>query len=141
VHVCTLMPYAIDTPHFQSGANLVGRQPHAMPPMQTPEHVARELVGLLKRPRRELHVPRVAALGLALHLLFPRTVERVIHDALARFHFSAGQPLDGAGNLWRPTTDVPSIHGERQALVNLPGLMAWTLGHFALRGLRALARP
>jgi NAD(P)-dependent dehydrogenase (short-subunit alcohol dehydrogenase family) len=37
IHVCTLLPYAIDTPHFQSAANLIGRQPFAMPPVQSPE--------------------------------------------------------------------------------------------------------
>lgn len=140
IHVCTLLPYAIDTPHFQVGANLVGRRAHAMPPAQTPEHVAGELVALIKRPRRELHVPRIAAVGLALHALFPAAVERVIHDALARFHFSTVQQLDAAGNLWTPSVRPPSMHGERKPRVGLPGLMAWTLGHFALRGLRALAR-
>lgn len=139
IHVCTLLPYAIDTPHFQLGANLVGRKPHAMPPVQSPEHVARQLVALIKKPRRELHVPRIAAVALAVHSLFPGPVERVIHDVLARFHFSGGQQLNTAGNLWAPSTEPPSMHGTRKPRAGLATVVGWTLGHFALRGLRALA--
>jgi short-subunit dehydrogenase len=139
IHVCTLLPYAIDTPHFQVGANLVGRKPYAMPPMQSPEHVARELSNLAERPRRELHVPRVAALGLALHALFPRAVEHVIHDALSRWHFGAPQELDPQGNLWSPSKEPPNTHGRRPAQLRLPALIGWVFGHYGARGLRALA--
>jgi NAD(P)-dependent dehydrogenase (short-subunit alcohol dehydrogenase family) len=138
IHVCTLLPYAIDTPHFQVGANLVGRKPYPMPPTQSPEHVARELVALAERPRRELHVPRSAALGLALHALFPRLVERVIHDALSRWHFGGPQALDVPGNLWAPAAEPARVHGRRQPRIGLPALIGWMLGHYGARGLRAL---
>jgi NAD(P)-dependent dehydrogenase (short-subunit alcohol dehydrogenase family) len=139
IHVCTLLPYAIDTPHFQVGANLIGRKPYAMPPMQSPEHVARELVSLAERPRRELHVPRIAALGLGLHALFPRVVEHVIHESLGRWHFGAQQELDARGNLWTPSKDPPSAHGKRPAQLGLASLVGWVCGHYGARGLRALA--
>jgi len=138
IQVCTLLPYAIDTPHFQVGANLIGRQPHAMPPVQSPEVVARALADLIERPRRELHVPRVAALGLALHALFPAPVEHMIHDALARFHFGAPSPIDPKGNLWRAADEPGTIHGERKPLIGFSGLVGWLLGHYAARGVRAL---
>lgn len=139
IHVCTLLPYAIDTPHFQVGANLVGRKPYAMPPMQSPEHVARQLANLAERPRRELHVPRVAALGLGLHALFPRLVEHVIHEALGRWHFGAAQELDAQGNLWTPSREPPHVHGRRPAQLGLASLVGWLCGHYGARGLRALA--
>lgn len=138
IRICTIFPYAIDTPHFQVGANLVGREPHAMPPVQSPEHVARQLVGLAERPRRELHVPRVAALGLGLHALFPRLVESVIHDSLSRWHFRAPQELDAQGNLWSPSPEPANAHGRRRPQLGLPALLGWLLGHYGARGLRAL---
>lgn len=138
INVCTLLPYAVDTPHFQDGANFVGRKPHAMPPVQSPEIVGRALVDLAERPRRELHVPRSAALGLAMHLLFPRMVERVIFDALGQWHFGGAQSLDAAGNLWWPSAANAEIHGRRAPRISLPGLIAWLLGHYGARGLRAL---
>lgn len=140
IHVCTLLPYAIDTPHFQVGANLVGRKPHAMPPVQSPQHVARELVSLIERPRRELHVPRAAALGLGLHALFPRLVEHVIHDALARWHFSGTQRLDARGNLWSPSTEPPHMRGRRPPQLGLASLVGWLFGHYGARALRAAVR-
>ncbi|HYP89068.1 MAG TPA: SDR family NAD(P)-dependent oxidoreductase [Polyangiaceae bacterium] len=139
IQICTLLPYAIDTPHFQVGANLVGREPHAMPPVQSPEHVARQLVSLAEQPRRELHVPRVAALGLALHALFPRAVESAIHDSLSRWHFGAMQARDVDGNLLLPTSEPPQIHGQRRPQLGFPSLVGWLLGHYGARGLRALA--
>jgi short-subunit dehydrogenase len=139
IKVCTLLPYAIDTPHFQVGANLVGREPHAMPPTQSPEKVARALVDLAERPRRQLHVPKVAAWGLALHALCPELVERVIHDSLSRWHFGAAQPLNPAGNLWQPSAEPASAHGERGPRLSLTSLMGWVIGHYAARGLRAVA--
>lgn len=139
IHVCTLLPYAIDTPHFQVGANLVGRKPYAMPPMQSPEHVARQLASLAERPRRELHVPRVAALGLGLHALFPRAVEHVIHEALSRWHFGAMQEIDARGNLWTPPNEPPHAHGRRPAQLGFASLVGWVFGHYGARGLRALA--
>jgi hypothetical protein len=94
----TLLPYAVDTPHFQVGANFVGRKPHAMPPVRSPEDVGRALVDLAQRPRRELHVPRSAA----------------------------------------PSADPAAIQGRRGPRIGLPGLVAWLLGHYGVRGLRAL---
>jgi NAD(P)-dependent dehydrogenase (short-subunit alcohol dehydrogenase family) len=141
IHVCTLLPYAIDTQHFQTGANFVGRQAHAMPPVQLPEVVARALADLAERPRRELHVPRAAALGLALHLFFPRLVERVIFDALGRWHFGGADQLGATGNLWQPSADVPAIRGQRAPRISLGGLIGWMLKHYGERGLRALAAP
>ncbi len=140
IHVCTLLPYAIDTPHFQSGANLVGRKPYAMPPVQSPEAVARALADLAERPRREVHVPKAAALGLALHAVFPRFVEHVIHDALARWHFGGPQARDVAGNLWAPSGEPPSIHGRRRPQIGFARLVGWVIGHYSARGLRAIAQ-
>ncbi|MDF3069603.1 MAG: short-chain dehydrogenase [Polyangiaceae bacterium] len=139
IKVCTLLPYAVDTPHFQEGANLIGREPHAMPPTQSPEKVARALVDLAERPRRQLHVPRIAAWGLALHAVCPELVERVIHDTLARWHFGAPQALNSAGNLWEASAAPPSAHGQRGPRIGLAGLMGWLIGHYAARGVRAVA--
>ena len=137
IEVCTLLPYAVDTPHFRAGANLVGRQAHAMPPVQAPELVARALADLAEHPRRERHVPRSAAAGLALHSLFPGLVERVIHDALSRWHFGQLQEPDAAGNLWQPDQGAATVHGQRRPRIGLPRLIAWLFGHYAGRALAA----
>ena len=125
IHVCSLLPYAVDTEHFESGANHVGRDAHAMAPMLSPEHVARALVQLAYHPARERHVPRVAVLGLALHAAFPRAVERVLADALGKWHFGEQQEPARSGNLFEPERRGGEARGQRPALVSTARLLAY----------------
>lgn len=134
IHVCTLLPYAIDTPHFEEGANWVGRKPHAMPPVQSPEKVARALVELIQHPVRERLVPRSAAIGLALHALFPRTVERLIHDVLSHWHFGPSEPVKAQGNLWQPANHAVVVHGTRPPRIGLARLAAWIARRYLSAG-------
>jgi NAD(P)-dependent dehydrogenase (short-subunit alcohol dehydrogenase family) len=127
IHVCAIYPYAIDTQHFESGANEIGLQARGMPPIQSPEKVARAIVRLARRPRRELHVPRVAVLGLALHALFPRTTERLLLHALREFHFSDAEQDTGEGNLYQPPREKAAVHGERPPQIGTPAFIAWSL--------------
>lgn len=134
VHVCTLLPYAFDSPHFESGANQIGLDAHPMPPQQSPEKVARALVSLVEKPRRELHVPRYAPIGLALHALMPATVERAILHLLREWHFGYRAEPKKTGNLFAPEwrdEGAKRTHGTRRARVSLPRMLAWSVAHFA----------
>ncbi len=127
IHVCTFMPYAIDTQHFESGANRTGLQARAMPPTQSAEKVASALLGLAARPRRELHVPRVAALGIALHALFPRTVERLLLHALEVWHFAPAPEPIASGNLFHPTPEPAAVHGRRGPRIGMLRFALWAI--------------
>lgn len=126
IHVCTLFPYVIDTPHFEAGANDTGCEARGMPPMQSPEKVARALVALIARPRRQRFVPRVAELGLLIHRVAPRTTERLLLRALQRFHLRGTEPRT-EGNLFRPGDEPGTVHGGRQPRVGMPAFMAWSV--------------
>lgn len=127
IHVCSLLPYAVDTEHFESGANHLGRDPHAMAPMLQPEAVARAMVQLAKSPARQRFVPRLAVLGLAAHALFPRAVERTIFDALSKWQFGTRPEQASAGNLFEPRRSDGAVHGSRPALVSAVRLMLYGL--------------
>jgi NAD(P)-dependent dehydrogenase (short-subunit alcohol dehydrogenase family) len=127
IHVCTLYPYAVNTQHFESGANYVGWDAHAMPPAQAPEKVAHAMLELARSPRRERYVPRSAVLGLALHVFMPRTVERLVHDALSRWHFGTTPQARTAGNLFHPVSERGAVHGERPPQLTTPRLLLWTI--------------
>lgn len=137
VHVCTLLPYAVDTPHFESGANRVGLDPRPVPPVQETNHVARALVDLAERPRRERHVPRVAALGLLLHTIFPRSVERTLLHVLSSWHFGAQPTPITEGGVKRAPSSPPRIHGRSEPKGNTLQLFAWILQRFV----RIMTRP
>ena len=125
IHVCTLLPYAIDTPHFQAGGNDVGLQAHGMPPIQSPEDVASALVDLAEHPRRERLVPDIAAFGLALHWLMPESTEQLILHAIRKWHFSDEPENDRKGNLYDATAEPGSVHGERPPQISTIGFAAW----------------
>jgi short-subunit dehydrogenase len=125
IEVCTLFPYAIDTPHFQTGANDIGRRISAMPPVQSPEKVARALVALIERPRRQRFVPRLAELGLVVHRVAPRTTERLLLRALRRFHLGEDEPPK-EGNLYRPAAEPGAVHGRRPPRIGMPSFIAWS---------------
>jgi len=127
VHVCTLLPYAMNTQHFETAPNFVGRAAFALPPAVAPEAAARAMVQLARRPRRERHVPRITLLGLALHQLFPRTVERAIHHIVAHWHFGRLIGEEPRGNLWLPSPEPARVRGERAPRISFPRLLLWLL--------------
>lgn len=137
IDVCTLLPYAMDTPHFQASSNFVGRRPHPLPPVQSPEKVAQALVDLANRPRREVHLPRVALLGLALHAVFPRAAEQLLYDVLERWHLGRPEPERASGNLWRPNDPALTVHGDHQQRLSTAQLALWVLRWLVARPRRA----
>lgn len=137
IHVCTIIPFSIDTPHFEAAANDIGRAAYALPPMQSPEKVARALASLCERPRRVRFVPRSIVLGLALHALAPRASERLLLDALRTYHLQERQPQT-EGNLYEPRRELARTHGERPPQVSTPRFLAWAAARFVRLEIGAL---
>jgi NAD(P)-dependent dehydrogenase (short-subunit alcohol dehydrogenase family) len=133
IHVCTVLPYAVDTPHFEEGGNVVGRRPYAMPPVQPPERVARAIVQVARRPRRERYVPRYMPAGLAVHWMWPRATERLLRHALGRFHLIGRQaPTDGS--LFVASATRGTTHGSRRPVVSRAAFAAWLLSDLGKMG-------
>src|SRR5690606_29177399 len=76
IHVCTAMPASIDTPLFQHAANYTGRVPKAMDPTHSAETVAKGIVRLAEKPRREVVLGKTGLLMSALAKLMPGLYER-----------------------------------------------------------------
>ncbi|HEU5072643.1 MAG TPA: SDR family NAD(P)-dependent oxidoreductase [Polyangiaceae bacterium] len=130
VHVCSLLPYAMDTEHFEHGANAFERPAFPMSPIQSPEKAARALVELAERPRRQRLVPRIAALGLAIHFLAPESTERVVTDLLLKWHFGPAHQALTTGNVHAPTTELGAVHGTRGARVGTGIVVLYAAGRF-----------
>lgn len=137
IHVCSVFPYALDTPHFETAGNLIGLKARAMPPVQDASTVARAIVGLAKRPRRERHVPRVAALCVMLHGIFPSFFERVLLQVLSEWHFEKQSEPKTSGSLYAPLQGRAEVTGHRRPRISMVGLLAWV----ATRFVRILTRP
>ena len=118
VKVSTVLPGPIDTPIFANAANHSGRRARALPPLYTPERVARVIVNQIRHPRRE--VVAGGALGrafLLLHTLLPGTAERVMAVEADLFGLSRTETAPvGSGNLYRPAPGPGRVHGEWHGL-------------------------
>ena len=127
IHVCTLLPYAIDTQHFETGGNRIGLMPFALPPVQKPEDVAAALVGLAEHPQREIHVPGMTVVGLALRWLLPETCERLVSHAVWRWHVSPYAQEPSSGNLFHGDGKSGKVHGTRPPRVSTAAFALWTV--------------
>ncbi|WP_232665651.1 SDR family oxidoreductase [Pseudonocardia sp. TRM90224] len=111
VHVCTVLPAAIDTPIFANAANHSGRSARAIPPVYTPERVAATITGVLRRPRREVIAGGVLGrLFVWQHRVWPASAERLLAEDMDRLCLSRTEPADPtSGNLYRPAPG--RVHG------------------------------
>ena len=113
VHVSTVMPATIDTPFFEHSGNYVGRALRAMPPVYTPERVARTIVNCSRLPRREVFVGNTARVAAQQHKLMPGTTERVIGATTERLHLYRHRTAPPTpGNLYEPFADDDGVHGR-----------------------------
>jgi hypothetical protein len=137
VHICTVMPATIDTPLFQHAANYSGRAVDAMPPVYEAQRVARTILRLATKPRREVFVGHSGRFFNAQHQIAPAFTERFMARLSDHFQLSRKKrATPTAGNLFEPMAEGREVSGhwmwENRRL--LPGqvLGAWLLGVSAL---------
>lgn len=112
IHVCTILPEAIDTPDLSHAANYVGRQIRVAAPVAAPERVARAIVKCARHPRREVTV------GWAGHLLelgdwlMPASVYSWVVPYLFDLTAITRKPAEiTPGNLFEPMPEFNRIDG------------------------------
>jgi short-subunit dehydrogenase len=106
IHVCTVLPPTIDTPFFDHAANYTGRRAVAMPPVYSPDRVARTIVDLVGKPTREIAVGRIGRSMVRQHRLMPGRLERVMAHQVEHTHLSKKEAAeDSSGNLYGPSLD------------------------------------
>ena len=112
VSVCTVLPAAIDTPFYQHAGNYTGRKPKPMPPVYPAERVARAIVSLVRKPRREIVVGPAGRGILLQYKLAPRLAERLMAVQVDRTHLSRRNDApDSEGNLVQPAPGTGSVDG------------------------------
>ncbi|MGW0466280.1 SDR family oxidoreductase [Streptomyces sp. NPDC003027] len=112
IHVCTVLPATIDTPLFEHAANYTGRKPLAMPPVYSPERVARTIVDLVRVPRREVVVGPMGRSMVLESRIMPGMAERMMAGQVDKKHLSREEPAPaGHGNLHVPAPGTGAAHG------------------------------
>ncbi|AKF84280.1 short-chain dehydrogenase [Myxococcus fulvus 124B02] len=111
IHVCTVMPAAIDTPLWHHTANYTGWRVRPVEPVYTPERVARSILLVLRKPRAEVLVGPAARAFAAMHGLMPRIFERTMNGATEALHFEDERQGTTAGSLFHPMPEGTGTSG------------------------------
>jgi short-subunit dehydrogenase len=134
VHVCTVLPFAIDTPIYQRAANYSGRLPQPVVPRYSAETVADTVVRLARFPRREAYAGKLGAFAAWARNLLPRTSDGVVRTAIHTIELVKEGGAPSEGNAFRPIHDEFKVSGgwgrPQKARFLTPALL--TLGALAL---------
>jgi short-subunit dehydrogenase len=104
IRVCTVLPAAVDTPIYQQAANYTGHKVRPIPPVYTAQRVARTIVKLTRKPRREVAVGPTGRLLLLKHKAVPGAIEAATARVVNKTHLSRKQAaVNSPGNLYKPS--------------------------------------
>jgi short-subunit dehydrogenase len=151
IHVCAVLPAAIDTPLFQHAANYTGRAVKALDPVNPPERVSRAIAELIEAPQAEIVVGRGGKFMMTNAALSPRAYEHTMARNIDRNHLYDKPAPPTTGNLFesQPPNDVDGgwrRHGTMTAQARrarwavaivagaaVMGVAIWSGGRFARR--------
>jgi short-subunit dehydrogenase len=105
IKVCTVLPYAIDTPIYQRAANYSGHAAQPVVPRYSAQTVADTVIALLKRPRREVYAGKIGALAALAKTLFPPLSDLVVSTAVNTIELRKEPAADTTGNAFAPIHD------------------------------------
>lgn len=148
IHVCGVFPAVIDTPGFDHGANVSGRQINPGPILYAPEDVADTFVALARRPHDEVAVGWPARAAQVAYSLFPGPTEHAM-GAFVRRSLERADPAPrsegalleivergrGASGGWRERKGLPRSARPASRAVGLAAVagLALVLGARRLR--------
>lgn len=111
IDICLVLPGAVDTPIYQKAACYVGRTPRPVPPVSSPERVARTILRLIRRPRPEIAVGTSHRLIAVGHALLPRVYRRLAPVAMRVAGLRRTEQPDRDGNVFAPLAELDEVHG------------------------------
>ncbi|MEE6272809.1 SDR family oxidoreductase [Georgenia wangjunii] len=135
VDVVTVLPATIDTPFFRHAANYTGREPVPMPPLYSPQRVARAIVKVARAPRREVVVGPAGRQFALQHKVAPGTTDAMMAVQVDRTQLSRHNAAPHTtGNLYTPSADPRDAeveggwHGRRRTAQRRLAVVALTVG-------------
>ena len=111
IHVCTVMPASIDTNIFQNAANYTGQEIQALEPVYEPTYVARQIVRLARKPKREVIIGPAGKLMALQSAHLPGMYERQM-SKFTKANMMKDIPMTLTnGNLFDSIMSNRGIHG------------------------------
>lgn len=112
VHVCTILPQAVDTPIFRHVANYTGRPVTALPPTMDPDRVVRAILRCIQHPVPEVTVGQTARVAGWVHTAVPRLYDRLAPRVMHAVAFGSGSTRHGTGNVFGPMAEWNQVDGQ-----------------------------
>lgn len=113
VHVCTVLPMAMDTPFFEHAANYTGRKSVPIPPLSDAQDVIDAIVDLVFKPKPEVAVGKAAGIFSASDALLPGATEAMMAKTTqkAQIEEAPAAPFT-KGNLEQPSNRGTGVHSD-----------------------------
>ncbi len=107
IKVCTVLPYAIDTPIYQRAANYSGHEAQPVLPRYSADTVADTVLALIKRPRREVYAGKIGAVAALAKAVFPPLSDLVVSTAVNAIELRKEPAPPSTGNAFSPIHNDP----------------------------------
>ncbi|MCG5241798.1 SDR family oxidoreductase [Azospirillum doebereinerae] len=111
IHICMVMPAAVDTPLWQHAANYTGRAVQPMEPIHRPEEVATAIAALAQAPQRELFVGAEGRLAALSNAVAPALAERSMAHGIDRNMFANRPARATSGGVLRAMAEHQGASG------------------------------
>jgi short-subunit dehydrogenase len=111
IHICDIYPGFVDTPGISHGANYVGRELSAPPPLIDARTVARAIVRLARSPRPTTMVGATTRLVRLGHFVAPELSAWLMEKFMSSYFDRAAPAAKSSGNLYRPPAVAGGIDG------------------------------
>lgn len=115
IHICTVLPAAIDTPLFQHSGNYTGRAARPVRPVYNASQVASTIVKLARRPRAEVAVGSAGKLVRIQRRLMPTLSEKTMARQVEIDHFLDEPAAANPGNIFEPVAYGAGVSGGWKA--------------------------
>lgn len=114
IHVCTVLPMAMDTPWFDHASNYSGHEPEPIPPLYDPQEVIDTYLRLASEPADETIVGSAGKFMSALHSIMPGLVEGMMSKQSHMVQMEKAAPEAASSNsLYEPTDEGSGVYGGR----------------------------
>lgn len=111
IHVCTVLPAAVDTPVYQHAANYLGRAVRPIRPLYPASAVADVIVSLAQHPRREAYAGTIGPLISFQKAIAPALTERIVRMVIDLVQIRRLEAPASSGNLFEPIDDRRAVSG------------------------------
>ncbi|MBX9568384.1 MAG: SDR family NAD(P)-dependent oxidoreductase [Candidatus Obscuribacterales bacterium] len=116
IHVCTVLPMAMDTPFFEHAANYTGHEAQPIPPLNEAEDVIDAIIDLIFQPKAELAVGKGSGVFSVSDALAPGLTEKLMAANTHKSQIEKAPPAPPhTGNLHHPSPDGSEVHGDFRA--------------------------